>query len=144
MKKKILFIDMDGTIADFAAGVGREVGIEEKPKECLEKGFYRNLPVIEGAQEGISELEKYFDVYIATKPKKENPYCLEEKMEWIREHFPSLSKKVFFTPDKRLLKGDILIDDHERWKGFDGLFILFKKGSLSWSDIQDELISSNS
>ena len=134
---------MDGTIADFQKGVGRNITIDEKPIECLKKGFYRNLPVIEKSKEAIKELEVYFDIYIATKPKKSNPYCLEEKMEWIREHFPSLKDKVFFTPDKSLLKGYALIDDHIRWQNFDGLFIHFNKNKSVWLEIAKKLILIN-
>lgn len=133
---------MDGTIADFKGGVGRNISINEKPRECLEEGFYRNLKVIEGAKEAISMLENHFDVYIATKPKRANPYCLEEKMEWIREHFPSLEKKVFFTPNKALLKGYMLIDDHPKWSEFEGEFIQFNSEKADWVELANMIISS--
>lgn len=141
MSKKVIYIDMDGTIADFKSGVGRNVGIDEKPAECLQKGFYRNLKVIDGAKEAVSLLESHFDVYIATKPKRENPHCLEEKMDWIREHFPSLEKKVFFTPNKNLLDGYMLIDDHTKWSGFKGEFVLFNSDKDNWLELANQIIT---
>jgi 5'(3')-deoxyribonucleotidase len=138
--KKVIYIDMDGTIANFEAGVGREVCITEKPAECLQEGFYRNLPVIAGAQEAIARLEEHFEVYIATKPKSGNPYCLEEKMEWIREYFPTLAKKVFFTPNKNLLHGHMLIDDHAKWSEFNGTFFKFEKGT-NWAKLAEQIIT---
>ena len=140
MNKRVIYIDMDGTIADFNAAVGRPVeSVHEKCPESLEEGFYRNMNVIEGAQEALELLQEHFDVYIATKPKGGNPHCLEEKMEWIREHFPSLSRKVFFTPNKNLLHGHMLIDDHMRWSEFNGKFLHFTPDK-NWVELAKNII----
>ena len=82
--RKVVFIDMDGTIADFVGAIPREVkSVHEKCPESLEQGFYRNLKVIEGAKEAVAMLEEHFDVYIASKPKSGNPRCMAEKLEWV-------------------------------------------------------------
>ena len=138
--KKVIFIDMDGTIVDFHGAIDRDIVHGELVPESLEKGFYRNLKPIEGAIEAVKKLCEHFDVYIASKPKKENPHCLEEKMEWIREYLPELKKKVFFTPNKCLLAGDVLIDDDLRWKDFKGNFIHFDSFNPNWSYICTNLI----
>ena len=139
--RPVIYIDLDGTIADFAGGhVNPPKSIYEKTNESLEKGFYRNLPVISGAQEAVALLESHFDVYIATKPKKANPFCLEEKMEWVRANFPSLSNKVFFTPNKALLRGYMLIDDHERWSNFNGKFVQFNNSEHNWIELANQII----
>ena len=140
--KDVIFIDMDGTIADFVGAIERVVeSPAEKCHEALEKGFYRNLKVIKGAQEAVALLEKHFDVYIATKPKNANPHCIPEKLEWIEEHFPSLRKKVFFTPNKDLLRGYALIDDHKKWSGFNGEFILFNAKEDNWNILSIEILN---
>lgn len=126
---------MDGVLADFHAVAG-EVEIHETPTEMLKEGFYRNLPVMEGAKEAVEELMKLGDVYIASKPTTKNFSCATEKYEWINEHFPQLIKKVFLTCDKTLLKGDFLIDDDIRWNEFDGNFLWFdRKNPLRWEQI---------
>jgi len=140
--KRIIYIDMDGTIANFAKAVGREItSVSEKCPESLEKCFYRNMEVIAEARKGVALLEEHFDVYIATKPKSNNPYCLEEKMEWIRQHFPSLAKKVFFTPNKNLLHGYMLIDDHAKWSEFNGKFVKFESGETNWVKLANQIVA---
>jgi 5'(3')-deoxyribonucleotidase len=140
--RKVIYIDMDGTIADFNSAVGREVkSVTEKCPESLEKGFYRNMKVITGAKQAVALLEEHFDVYIATKPKSGNPHCLEEKMEWVREHFPSLASKVFFTPNKNILQGHMLIDDHMRWSEFNGKFVKFDTIRTHWIQLAKQIIS---
>ena len=140
--KRVIYIDMDGTIADFHGAVPYDCKHGELVPESLEKGFYRNLRPIDGAKEAIQMLvDNGYDVYIASKPKFENPYCLEEKMEWVREHFPYLAKKVLFVPNKELLRGMVLIDDDLRWSKFNGEFIHFNHKRDNWLDLAKHLIA---
>jgi 5'(3')-deoxyribonucleotidase len=139
MEKKIVFIDMDGVIADFFAGVGRP-NCEWNPPEMFVEGFFRNLPVMPGAKralEAMSEMNE-LDLYIASKPTTRNLHSTVEKYQWIEEHFPWLLRKIFLTCDKSFLNGDILIDDDKIWKdGFKGTFVHFERGNSeeSWQDI---------
>jgi hypothetical protein len=135
MKKKIVFLDMDGPLFDFRKGVGRDP-YEQDPPEMFALEFFRNLPVQSGARWAVSELLAcdYLDVYIATKPTTKTLHirngkgyypCHSEKVGAIAEHFPELLKKMFIVPDKLLLRGDFLIDDDKRWEKFPGMFIHF-------------------
>lgn len=127
--KKIIYLDLDGVLANFNAGVKREIkSIDEDVPECYEKGFYRNLPVMPGAIEFVNRLiasDKY-EIYIASKPVTKTFYCPSEKYEWVNEHFPMLIRKMFLTCDKGLLRGDYLVDDHLKWaEKFEGETFVF-------------------
>jgi 5'(3')-deoxyribonucleotidase len=73
--------------------------------------FFEYLPVTPGAQEGVQELIEFFDVWVCTKPLDANQYCRDDKMKWIKKHFPDLHEKVIMAPKKSLVHGDILLDD---------------------------------
>jgi len=142
-KRKSIAIDMDGVIADTAQqflnwyemkhGIrfGREKfhGVSELDalpdraarKFVFETGFFRGVPVMEGANEAVTELMKYFDVYIVSAAM-EFPQSLIEKYEWLKEHFPFITwRNIIFCGDKSIIGTDYMIDDHvknlENYKG---------------------------
>src|SRR6202035_3088159 len=133
-KRKTIAIDMDGVIADTASqfifwyekkhGVRleKELFIGKPESESLpdnsvrkfvyEPGFFRGVPVMEGAREAVMELMKNFDVYIVSAAM-EFPQSLPEKYEWLHEHFPFISwKNIIFCGDKSIIGTDYMIDDH--------------------------------
>ena len=145
-RKQVIYFDMDGVLANFIKGVGRDVPLTEKPQEMYEEGFYRNLPVMEGAKEAIEALlnNSKFEVYVASKPAKHSEYCASEKYEWIKEHFPRLYKKIVLICDKSLLRGHYLVDDNpEKWEGFEGLVIGFnpREGATEWERVTNLLLN---
>ena len=81
-------------------------------KFVFEQGFFRGVPVMEGATEAVQELMKYFDVYIVSAAM-EFPQSLAEKYEWLKEHFPFVHwKNIIFCGDKSIINTDYMIDDH--------------------------------
>ena len=81
-------------------------------KFVFEPGFFRGVPVMEGAKEAVTELMKYFDVYIVSAAM-EFPQSLPEKYEWLREHFPFIPwNNIIFCGDKSIIGTDYMIDDH--------------------------------
>jgi 5'(3')-deoxyribonucleotidase len=64
-KKEVLYIDMDGVVADFPKKwkdkYGSELDLYKIPP--TPDGFYRDLEVIEGAYESVKILSEFFDVY---------------------------------------------------------------------------------
>lgn len=75
-------------------------------------GWFRSLPVVEGAKEGVAELLDFgFDIWVCTKPLEKNPTCRDDKGAWLREHFPMLEDRLIIAPDKSLIIGDVLLDD---------------------------------
>ncbi len=126
--KKVIFLDLDDTLADFTGAVAPENRGVKGPPEMRVDGFFRNLKVMEGAREFVSELlaDERFDVYIGSKPTKKNLNSASEKYEWIKEHFPELLPRIVLVCNKKLLNGDFLVDDDSRWEeGFGGKFLKF-------------------
>jgi 5'(3')-deoxyribonucleotidase len=133
-ERKSIAVDMDGVIADTAEqflnwyemkhgvripkeqlqGVSE---LEALPNQAarifvFEAGFFRGVPVMEGAKEAVQELMKYFEVYIVSAAM-EFPQSLAEKYEWLREHFPFVHwKNIIFCGDKSIINTDYMIDDH--------------------------------
>ena len=90
------------------------------------KDFFKDLPLIENSKEMVEQLNNRFDVYIASAAM-EFPYSLPHKYEWLDKNFPFIHwKRRIFCGDKSVLKGDILIDDHEfNLSVFEGRAIMF-------------------
>ncbi|WP_316811360.1 5' nucleotidase, NT5C type [Pedobacter heparinus] len=133
--KKSIGIDMDGVLADieshlltwyeqeYGLKLGADIflGVKESEafpdKEAVWKfvntpGFFRTLPVMEGAVAAVKELAEDYEIYIVSAAM-EFPLSLFEKREWLAEHFPFISwKNIIFCGDKSLIKTDYLIDDH--------------------------------
>jgi 5'-nucleotidase len=121
--KKIVYVDMDGVIADFAKAA-KLGGYTHRPDL---KVNFRDLDLMPGAQDALMKLNNDFDIFIATTPPWSRPDVWTHKREWIGEHFPWLKRKMILTHRKDLLIGDILIDD-SRWRGqpdFQGAWLWF-------------------
>jgi 5'-nucleotidase len=131
--RKSIAIDMDGVIADtvmqFINWYERDYGIrlekdafhgkpekEVMPEGVMKKivysaGFFRDVPVMEGAKEAVQELMQNFDVYIVSAAM-EFPQSLKEKYEWLQEHFPFISwRNIVFCGYKGIVATDYMIDD---------------------------------
>lgn len=77
------------------------------------KGFFANLPLIDGAREGWQQMKDagYYP-RICSKPLRSNPYCLEEKLLSIDHHFgPKAADEAYIGRDKESEPGIALIDD---------------------------------
>jgi len=97
--------------------------VKEYPQN---KDFFKDLDVIENSREMVEQLNNRFDVYIASAAM-EFPYSLPHKYEWLDKHFPFIHwKRRIFCGDKSVLKGDVLIDDHDfNLSVFEGRSIMF-------------------
>lgn len=153
--KKILYLDMDDTLADFIGSeellvVGTTAtNCPRKPMEMYNKGFFRNLKPIQGAKEAVAKIIQsgLYEVYILSVPVFDSPQSYSEKAEWIAEHYPELAKKMVLTQEKELCIGHYLIDDNLDWeakwcKNTGGTFIHFdprKNRSEQWKKIADRL-----
>lgn len=123
LQKKILYIDMDGVIADFAKAIGNlSPGIvinthnplvvqlcEENPE------IFHTLEPIEGSIDFVNRLFKYYDVYFLSTPMWNVPLSFTGKRLWLEEHFGKVAeKRLILTHRKDLCIGDYLIDDTTR------------------------------
>jgi len=90
-----------------------------------EKGFFRDLPVIEGSVEALKKLQESHEIYIVSAAT-EFRNSLEDKIDWLEEHFPFIGwQNIVFCGDK-IIKADVLIDDRiKNFVGFEGRKLLF-------------------
>lgn len=69
-----------------------------------EKGFFKDLPVIEDSKEIIEALNSRYEVFVVSAAM-EFKHSLYDKFEWLDEHFPFISwKRRVFVVIKPLLK----------------------------------------
>lgn len=78
------------------------------------RGFYRGLPPISGAIEGVrAMLAAGHDVRICTSPLDLYSHCVLEKYEWVEHHLGmDFVRRMIVTKDKSVVLGDVLIDDN--------------------------------
>lgn len=131
-----IFIDMDGVLARFYDPSNfKPYDLKiRKPPRAYEKGFFENLPVINGASWAVRALIRergVENIFILTAPLHKNIWCYSEKAAWIAKHFPELINNIIISGHKELCSGlnRILIDDHldweEKWEEKEGTFIHF-------------------
>lgn len=92
----------------------------------FEKGFFRDLSVMQDSQEVLLELSERFDLYIVTAAMEfRNSFA--DKYDWLAEHFPFIPwKNIVFCGKKHIIKTDWLIDDMpHNLKTFTGTPLLF-------------------
>lgn len=134
MERKRIAIDMDEVIADvgpkFLDLYEREIGIRlakddywgkkiyqingaDRIREFLfDRGFFADLPVMPGSQEVVHELMEDFDIFITTAAM-EFRHSLEDKYDWLLQHFPFIPwKNYVFCGDKSIIGAHYMIDDH--------------------------------
>jgi len=133
--KKTIAIDMDGVIADteshFINWYERDYGVRVNPLEIIglkedemfpdktasrrfafTPGFFRTAPLMPGAVEALTRINKDFEIYIVSAAM-EFPQSLPEKAEWLKEHFPFIDwRHIIFCGDKSIIGTDYMIDDH--------------------------------
>jgi 5'-nucleotidase len=120
IKKKIVYIDMDGVIVDFGKAIkdwfAKHPHLEERYKTHPDhiQGLFRIAPPIKGAIEAIKKLNDSgkYELFIATSAPWGNPQSLTDKRFWLEDYFDNIfHKRMFTTHRKDLLMGDYLIDD---------------------------------
>ena len=172
---KSIAIDMDDTIADtlsrhlqwyqreFGVSLSREsirgskiydVVPEEHRKAVAafphHEDFFKDLPVIEHAQEILERLSSDYEIFIASAAM-EYPSSFEAKYQWLKQNFSFIDEKNYiFCGVKYFLNTDYLIDDSPRHlDAFNGRGILYNAESNvhatgylrlnSWKDVEELL-----
>lgn len=78
-------------------------------KEFISDELIENLQVSEGAVEALTAISQYDDIYFLTAA---HPKSVLSKHRWLKRHFPFYhSDKLITCRDKKLIAGDIIIDD---------------------------------
>lgn len=78
------------------------------------KGFFHNIPEIEGSVAAAKEIwnMERVDAFICTSPVKKYKYCLREKFHWVEEHLgKEWLDRILLVKDKTMANGHVLIDD---------------------------------
>ena len=121
--KKILYIDMDGVVADFEKSIKMHIPewdlISNEEKGALTDEvcasipyFFLNLEPIEGAIDTINKLSTEYDTYFLSAAMWNVPQSYTEKRLWIEKNFgESFKKRLILTHRKDLNFGHYLIDD---------------------------------
>jgi 5'(3')-deoxyribonucleotidase len=145
---KRLIVDMDGVLDDIygrllaldRAETGRArsmlevTGMPESEAfpRLLEyvhrPGFFRHAPVMPDSQAIMVKLNTAYEVFIVSAAT-EFPHSLAEKQSWLLEHFPFIIwEQLVLCGSKRIVHGDIMIDDHfKNLDFFEGRRLLFSQ-----------------
>ena len=148
-KKEIIYVDMDGVVADFPSKwegmYGKKLDLYNIPP--TPPVFYRNLELIDGSYEAIEFLSRYFDVYFLSTAEWNNISSWSDKRIWIEEKFGDLAKKrLILSHNKSLNIGKYLIDDRpiETNLAFSGEFLHFNSDKFpDWESIVSYIVKEN-
>ena len=132
---KRLIVDMDDVMADatgqFINYYEKEFGVKVERSVLNGKGegegfpdnhsvvaefpyrtsFFRTMAVNEHCQEVVEQLNRKYELFIVSAAM-EFPQSLNEKLEWLKEHFSFLTwRQIVFCGSKAVVHGDYMIDD---------------------------------
>lgn len=129
-EKKILYIDMDGVVADFdkcIKGIKPELyeagefdTYDKKSDEIdaivsKQPTIFETLDPIEGSIEAVNKLFPLYDVYFLSTPMHAVPESFKGKRIWLEKHFgENAKKKLVLSHRKDLSIGSYLIDDRTK------------------------------
>lgn len=141
VNKEIVYIDMDGVVANFPkkweAMYGTKLDLYHIPP--TPHGFYRDLELIDGAYDAVKLLSNHYDVYFLSTAEWDNISSWSDKRIWIEEKFGELGyKRLILSHNKSLHIGKYLIDDRaiDSNLGFTGEFIHFGNTPFeNWSKV---------
>lgn len=117
MNRKRLFVDLDGTLAEF-----RKVDTLEK---LYEKNYFLELKPHENVVDAIKNIIKNhpeIEVYILSAVLSDSKYALDEKNQWLDKYLPEITQEYRIFPpcgaDKKdfiaggVSSTDYLLDDY--------------------------------
>ncbi len=115
-----------------------------------EKGFFRDLPLIDGSVDAVKRLQEKYEVYIVSAAM-EFPNSLEDKYYWLEDHFPFIGWKNIMFCGEKIVNTDIMIDDRAKnFVDFNGRKLLFTSPHNllltgyervnTWDEVLDKLL----
>lgn len=146
--KPKVFVDMDGVIANFYAGMSRVTGhpepralqdLESEVRALAGTDFFYQLPKYEQAEELLGYINKMTggDWYILSSPlSNDKEASAEYKKAWIRDKLDHKPRGAYFTGQKEQFATqadgtpNILIDDYPgyltKWRAKGGIGVQYK------------------
>lgn len=139
--KKILYLDMDGVVADFDAEIKRihpnidQIELSSTRSQLVDEvaesnpTLFENLNLIEGAKDAVIRLNELYEVYFLSTPMWNVPESFMGKRLWLAKTFGELAtKKLILTHRKDLNIGHYLVDDRLKngAADFSGMHIHFR------------------
>ncbi len=144
-KNIVIYIDMDGVLADFARKLSNLSEIEKKGfDDNFDEipGIFKDLEPMPGAIEAFEFLSKHFEVYILSTAPWNNTSAWTEKALWVQKYLPEVARKrLILTHRKDLNKGQFLIDDRLKHgvENFEGEHIHFGSDKFpNWEAVIDK------
>lgn len=136
----MVLLDMDGVLADYEAGCARvltamganpasvprsgwsfaaDVEARLGAGAALEfadltsrPGFFAGLDPMPGAPLAVERmLDAGWTLVVCTSPRLSARTCASEKLDWLSQHTPGVSRSFTITKDKSLVRGHVLVDD---------------------------------
>ena len=112
--KKILYIDLDGTLVDFPSAFAKlDEATLKKFKNNKEEipGIFSLLPPQFGALEAFDRLSEVYDTYILSAAPWGNAIAWAEKLLWVKHCMGSKAyERLILSHHRELNKGDYLVD----------------------------------
>ena len=147
--KKLLYIDLDGVIADFISAMHshplKEIPPYDEHPDTI-PNIFQNLNPLPNSIQAVNTLlnsDKYEIYFLSTAPWN-NPSAWTDKRLWLEEQFGDIvNRKLILTHRKDLIRGDILIDDRPNNGAdkFQGEWIRFGSEKFpNWNEILKYLL----
>ena len=152
--KKILYIDMDGVIANFEKAIHKinpdiVFGLDAPDIKEVDQIVINNprifttIEPIEGSIQSINKLKDFYEIYFLSSPMWEVPESFMDKRLWIHDKFGDWARKrLILSHQKDLNIGDYLVDDRTKngAGNFKGYHILFGSPIFKTWNVTEEFL----